>query len=200
MGGIYKILNIKTNDFYIGSTIDFAKRQRVHLSKLRKNKHSNSHLQYSYNKHGENSFKFIIIHYANNESELPDLESYYINLLNPKYNKTKTTSRPNFYDEKGRSINRTELFVKKTKEELSQKMKIICNTNEFKEKMSIANKKYYSSLSDEEKIKRNKHKIGRIFTSETREKLSKKAKSRVWSEEVKKKISETLKSKKQQLQ
>lgn len=58
--GIYKITNKTNNKVYIGSAIDIKKRWRDHKWHLKENKHHNSHLQASYNKHGLNEFEFTI--------------------------------------------------------------------------------------------------------------------------------------------
>ena len=42
--GIYKILNIVTGDFYIGSAICFRTRFNTHISKINSRKHHNKHL------------------------------------------------------------------------------------------------------------------------------------------------------------
>ena len=59
--GIYKIINVVTNDFYVGSSNKFAVRKREHWRQLRNNKHHNKHLQRSWNKHGEIAFVFVVV-------------------------------------------------------------------------------------------------------------------------------------------
>lgn len=60
--GIYKILNLVTGKFYIGSTImSILKRTDHHKALLRKNKHKNTHLQNAWNKYGEDNFQLEII-------------------------------------------------------------------------------------------------------------------------------------------
>jgi group I intron endonuclease len=68
-GYIYKITNLNTNKFYIGSTVDFKTRKNQHLWHLRANKHVNKYLQNSYNKHGEEFFEFKIIAVVENIKE-----------------------------------------------------------------------------------------------------------------------------------
>lgn len=63
---------------YIGQSIDFKSRKKTHLIYLRNNKHGNTHLQRSFNKYGEKSFKFEIIDSANSSKELNQLEKNYI--------------------------------------------------------------------------------------------------------------------------
>lgn len=59
--GIYKIKNIVTGKFYVGSAVDIKERWRNHKSQLRHNKHHSIKLQRSYNKHGVDNFVYEII-------------------------------------------------------------------------------------------------------------------------------------------
>lgn len=59
--GIYGIRNTKNGKWYIGQSIDIPLRKTVHFSYLRNNRHCNTHLQLSFNKHGESSFVFLIL-------------------------------------------------------------------------------------------------------------------------------------------
>ena len=58
---IYKIRNITNNKFYVGSTNDSRERFRNHRKMLRGNRHHCKHLQASWNKYGEDFFKFEIL-------------------------------------------------------------------------------------------------------------------------------------------
>lgn len=99
MACIYQIRNLVNNKFYIGSTQhSFNKRKGEHLAELRKNYHFNKHLQKSWNKYGEENFKFEVIEeLVFPEDYSKDItyehvigrEMYYINLLNPEYNLIK---------------------------------------------------------------------------------------------------------------
>lgn len=59
--GIYVIEIIGSPKFYIGSTLDLARRERDHERLLLKGTHKNLHLQNAFNKHGVDSYKFRII-------------------------------------------------------------------------------------------------------------------------------------------
>ena len=59
--GIYGIHNTANNKWYIGQTNDLGQRKRCHWAALRHNRHFNHYLQYAFNKHGEESFEFIIL-------------------------------------------------------------------------------------------------------------------------------------------
>ena len=58
--GVYSIKNNVNGKIYIGSAVDISSRFRDHIKELRKNVHSNGHLQNSWNKHGEHNFSFDV--------------------------------------------------------------------------------------------------------------------------------------------
>jgi len=64
--GIYKIINVINNKFYVGSAVDLKRRKTRHFSELRTGKHNNRHLQAAWVKYGEQAFVFVVV------EELPD--------------------------------------------------------------------------------------------------------------------------------
>lgn len=86
--GIYKITCKNNGQFYIGSSKDIYYRWLHHISDLRLNKHHSTYLQRCYNKYGEDSILFEIVHVMNNYDEelLRMLEYYYIEELHPTFN------------------------------------------------------------------------------------------------------------------
>ena len=64
--GIYKIINVVNNKFYVGSAVRLSRRRTRHFSELRTNRHNNAKLQAAWNKYGESSFIFVVV------EELPD--------------------------------------------------------------------------------------------------------------------------------
>lgn len=58
-GGIYYIINLINNNYYIGSCVNFYKRQKKHFSELAKGIHANPHLQAAYNLYGADAFIFV---------------------------------------------------------------------------------------------------------------------------------------------
>lgn len=64
--GIYKIINVVNNKFYVGSAVDLKRRKTRHFSELRNKKHPNGHLQAAWIKYGEQAFVFVVV------EELPD--------------------------------------------------------------------------------------------------------------------------------
>jgi hypothetical protein len=78
--GIYRILNIKNNKMYIGSSENLHKRRKDHFGLLKRNKHHSSHLQKAWNKslNPKLTFIFEILEYCKKE-ELLEKENYYLN-------------------------------------------------------------------------------------------------------------------------
>jgi group I intron endonuclease len=83
--GVYKIYNIITGGFYIGSTINFHKRFYDHRKDLRRQKHTNRHLQNAYNKYGEENFVFEILLWCDAKDK-DFWENKLIEIQNPTYN------------------------------------------------------------------------------------------------------------------
>ena len=77
MSCIYSILNKVNGKIYIGQTIDSKRRFKEHKSELRRNNHYNPHLQYAWNKYGEDSFEFNILEYCELD-KLNDNEIWWI--------------------------------------------------------------------------------------------------------------------------
>jgi len=59
--GIYKIINVVNNKFYVGSAVNFARRWTNHRQKFRCGKGVNRHLQAAWDKYGEQSFVFVVV-------------------------------------------------------------------------------------------------------------------------------------------
>jgi len=58
---VYRIVNIESGTYYIGSSTNLYERWRTHRKKLRVGSHPNPKLQASWKKHGEDKFAFIIL-------------------------------------------------------------------------------------------------------------------------------------------
>lgn len=84
--GIYFIKNIINNKKYIGSSINIDKRFKRHINELNKNIHHNILLQRSWNKYGENSFKFGIVQLINNKEDLLKVEQKYLGSISNLFN------------------------------------------------------------------------------------------------------------------
>lgn len=90
--GIYCIRNLddSKNTAYIGSTTqNFKFRWQTHKSRLRGQRHSNSHLQRAWNKYGEDAFDFDVLEIVADKSIILDREKFWIDTLRcfiPLYN------------------------------------------------------------------------------------------------------------------
>lgn len=148
--GIYKILNIVNNKFYIGSSgINVKYRLNHHRNKLKKNIHVNKHLQSAWNKYGEKSFIFTIIEYCKPKKCI-EREQFYFDTLKPQYNKCP----------KAGSV-LGHKFSKEAKKRLSESKKGFKHSEETKKQMSISHKGINTWMK------------GRKLSKETREKISK---------------------------
>lgn len=130
ISGIYKLVNNKTKDFYVGSSKNIGKRWKRHLRDLNKNKHCNIILQRIYNKHG-NIFTLEIIEIT---QDLLQREEYWISELQPKYNIGSIGGGDNI-----------------TKHP---------NREELTKKLSISLKEWRNSLTEEDKRKISESKKG----------------------------------------
>lgn len=114
ISGIYKIENKINHKVYIGESIDIKRRWKQHVKDLKGNYHRNSHLQHSWNKHGEDSFQFEIIEKCDKDV-LAEREMYWIEYFDSTnsdkgYNLTKGgdgTCGVLFTEERNRKISRT---------------------------------------------------------------------------------------------
>lgn len=83
--GVYRITNIVNGKQYIGSAANFKKRWEQHRHLLTKGAHHSKHLQLAWNKYGEESFRFEVLHECLKENAVM-FEQMYIDEHNPEYN------------------------------------------------------------------------------------------------------------------
>ena len=138
ISGVYKITNIVSGKFYIGSSKDTEKRKLEHWQALNRNEHRNTILQNSWNYHGEDKFTFEIIETCADDQCLIR-EQHYLDLLQPfkgvGYNINRTANGGDGYTynprreeiiEKLKIMSTGEnngMFGKKHTEEAKQKQK-----------------------------------------------------------------------------
>lgn len=83
---IQNTISTRPNDCYVGSSArKEGARKRQHLTMLRRGKHHSKLLQLAFNKYGESSFEFRVIARCNLAEQFAR-ETYWINLLRPRYN------------------------------------------------------------------------------------------------------------------
>ena len=162
--GVYQIVNIINGKCYIGSAVCFRKRWNNHKLALKKNKHHSPYLQASWNKHGEENFKFEILLTCSKE-ELIFKEQQQINWYRPAYNICKVA---------GSKLGQKQ--SKETRRKISEKAKGNTrwlgkrHTEESKIKQSQVQKGNQNRLGyvtpEESKIKIRKSLTGRILSNE----------------------------------
>jgi group I intron endonuclease len=76
--GIYKIINVVNNKFYVGSAVDLKRRKTRHFSELRNGKHNNRHLQVAWLKYGEQSFVFVVVEALADDADLLAAENIWL--------------------------------------------------------------------------------------------------------------------------
>jgi group I intron endonuclease len=76
--GIYKIINVVNNKFYVGSAVDFKKRKARHLWRLRRGDHANKHLQAAWTKYGEAAFIFVLVETIPADADLLAAENIWL--------------------------------------------------------------------------------------------------------------------------
>jgi group I intron endonuclease len=76
--GIYKIINVVNNKFYVGSAADLKRRKARHFSELRNGRHNNQHLQAAWGKYGEQAFVFVVVEQLATDADLLAAENVWL--------------------------------------------------------------------------------------------------------------------------
>jgi len=168
--GIYTISNNIDGKMYIGKAVNIHTRMSQHRLYLKKNKHSNEHLQRAWNKYGESAFKFELLVKCE-EEHLYSEEHYWCNMLNVHNDKYGYNIQPTCPYGLSRASNQT-----RQKMSMSQRKRPPLS-EESKKKISEANKgpksEEYKQIC-RERYKRDKGGLsytGRKHSPETLKKL-----------------------------
>ena len=156
--GIYKIINVVNNKFYVGSAVDFTKRKRRHWWALRSQRHANKHLQAAWNQYGEDAFKFVIVEELLEGVDILAAENVWLKEYVGKeycYNLATDAMAPT----RGWTGEKNPMWGKR-----------FTHTEEAKARISKASKK--RAQTDEEKAKRKKSMQGHIVAASTKAKIS----------------------------
>jgi len=82
--GVYMFFNLTNGNCYIGSSVNLARRFRLHMSSINSVKLP---LPLAINKYGPNNFVFLILQYCDRDVDICiGLEQFYIDMYKPKYN------------------------------------------------------------------------------------------------------------------
>lgn len=76
--GIYKIVNLAKDDCYVGQSQNIKKRVSEHFRLLRNGRHVNQKLQHSFNKYGEDNFKWSVEVVCENVNDLDSIENAFL--------------------------------------------------------------------------------------------------------------------------
>lgn len=159
--GVYKITNIITGKYYIGSSYHCEERWKQHLKGLRHGSHVNTLMLHSFQKHGEDNFKFEIIHPLP-ESDSRDKEQWYLD---------------NFYDD----IYNISRIAYHGGDLISYHP----NKDDIIFRMTESVNKRYATMTDEDKEKqwaylkeKGNPMLGRNHTEESKKKMSESMKGR----------------------
>lgn len=150
---IYKIVNKINNKVYIGQTKyeNINVRFSSHRSQLRKNLHTNEHLQKSWNKYKEENFEFTVLKKVNSYEDLDNEEKYYINYF-------KSFISQNGYN-KTLGGHLTKEFSEETKEKIRIKALGRKHSKETKAKMSLLKKGKYPWIKGKKYSEESKNKM-----------------------------------------
>lgn len=166
--GIYSITNTLNGKKYIGSTVvSFIARFTQHLSKLRLNKHHCTHLQFAWNKYGEDSFIFSIEEVLENTENILDKEAEYIEKYDSYHSGYNANPNPNtspMFNSNSReksSITHRNLW-NNLKESMSEEEYKSFIRERYKHRYGVAPSNKGNSMSEEAKAKMRKPKINGV--------------------------------------
>ena len=137
--GIYVIISKSTKRFYIGSSQNVRKRRNSHRVDLRKQRHTNKHLQNIFNKYGEDELIFYILERCLIK-QLVEREGYFLKLYFNKKGNVNLFKEP--YAVRGENhpmygTTHTKVSRRKIKEARSKQT--IKHSKETRKKISTSN-------------------------------------------------------------
>lgn len=163
--GIYKITNLITERFYIGSSCDLVSRKYCHFWMLDNNNHDNKKLQNSYNKYGKENFKFEVIENCSKD-KLIEREQYYLDtLLFAQEYLLKLNNKFELLGYNNRLIAESFKYMnltKQHKENISKGSKGKIKTEEHREKLRLSHIGQSNHTKEQLEIisKANKNRVG----------------------------------------
>ncbi len=114
--GIYRIKNMRTGKFYVGSSKRLRARKNQHFKALEEGAHANHYLQNAWNAEEDKSvFEFQVFIYCNEDS-LIKIEQGCLDYMKPSYNLNNVAGLP----PSAKGLKRSEETVKKLKASLNK--------------------------------------------------------------------------------
>lgn len=166
--GIYRIRNLVNNNRYIGSSTKIKSRLAEHRRMLRGNKHDNHHLQFAWNKYGEEAFAFEILEMCCKE-DLLIREQFYL----PEDKTYRSLKVAGFYNQCPVAGN--TLGIEREPHPDSTKKKISKRARGNKYSLgTVRSPEQKTKMS--ERLKGNLNWRGKKHSEETKKKMSQKAK------------------------
>ncbi len=171
--GVYGILNLLNDHLYIGSSgKGMEKRWQRHRYELRSGRHISNHLQRSWKKYGEASFKFFKIQSCR-PSDCLLWEQRWIDGLRPEFNQSPTAGSRLGMSHSAETRTRMSCahrrrWLHATDEERRHHSAAVSNSKTGK-KISVSDEQR-RKLSD--KMRGNRISVGRIVSAETRARIS----------------------------
>jgi group I intron endonuclease len=183
--GIYIIACLVNGKYYIGRSVNWKKRISWHKKALEKNKHTNVHLQSSFNKYKLKNFTFELLEEWQPEF-LCSMENWWCNMLNTHNREFGYNIEPTSPFGKITSSKETKLRLSIS--HMGQKAwnKGILSKEETKQKLSKAH--MGKKLSEETKEKIKNSNMGKKRNEKQKNNISLSLIGRKVSEETKKKI------------
>jgi group I intron endonuclease len=135
--GIYKITNTINNKCYVGSSVDVYQRGCMYKHLIKRKKLHNKHLQSSVEKYGYRNFTFELLHKCEKDTsifELHQLEQFYINKINPEYNKRTIVDTNHLLSHSEQTKNK---ISKSLKESFRNSSKVINRIQDHNIKVSL---------------------------------------------------------------
>ena len=171
ISGIYCIENTITNQKYIGQSINIKYRWRKHRSALNTNKHDNAYLQNSWNKYGQDNFKFYVLEMCDID-QLNEREIYYIEKFN-------TLDRNYGYNLKTGGQNCSSYCTEEVKQRMSDSIKQSYENSDLRQRRSEITKQYWEDPNNKARIlNENNPMYGKHHTDESKKKMSDTKKSK----------------------
>jgi len=178
--GIYQIRNLVNAKAYVGKSCNIRRRFARHRSLLRRNLHSNDHLQAAWNMYGELNFAFEVIELCE-ETLLNEREIYWIAFIKCRYNHTAGGD--------GGALDEASLL------KMAASLRGKKHSKSHKKAISAGLKGKPRPQEVKDKISHSK--TGEVKSSEHKRKISKTLKGRKLSLSTRAKMSETRKGRKQ---